>query len=423
MAKKKLDSDVVLHLDPATITASDNIRHTLREGDIDRMVASIIDRGGIQEPVSVELKADGSYALIKGFIRHAAATKMNLQGAGITVPALVRSPADAVDRLKTQVAENVARASLSPIDTAISISKLLDAGVSKLEIRNMFARAGTSKGATVSPMSNSWVNKHLAMLEMPADIIAKIHNGEVSPEAAYELSRVPEERRAVVLEAALEAVAKAAAREEKDEEKLLKAEQAEAKEAAKAEETAKALVVAQEEVTTTQRLYEEKLAALRVTQAAPFDPLDVEADKAHKEAVKAGTTDVKAAQSLVKKAKNKVAKLAGEKSKAEELKDKLAAARSGATPAVGPTAIKKAAAKDKDTPAGAKAAAAQPAAGVVAPTASQIRDGVKDMAKTENTLVVKVVGIFSDFCKGTLTPKLALAELEKVLKLKVPAKQ
>ncbi len=425
MAKKSkapaAGPDIVLQLDPSEILADNNIRHELREGDVDRMIASIIDRGGIQEPVSVELIADAKkgepqYALIKGFIRHAAASKMNASGGDIKVPALVRSPIDSTDRLKTQVAENVVRQSLSPIDTALSIQKLLDAGVSKTEIRSIFARAGSSKGATVSPMSNAWVNNHLNMLQLPAEIIARIHNGEVSAEAAVELAKVPEERREAVLESALEAVKKLAAREEREENQVLKAEQTEAKKEEAAKKLAADLEQAKVEAADAAKLVEEKQAAVRVAAAAPYDPAVPEDKKAHDETVAAAETDYKAAKSLDKKLKNKLAKLMGEKSAAQELKEKLAKARQ--TAAVGPTAIKKAAQADKDTPAGA--AAAQGSA-PVALTAGQIRDGVKDMAKSNNPLVSKVIGIFSDFCKGVLTPKLALADLEKALKLKAPA--
>lgn len=436
MAKKAKapSADIVLQLDPADILADDNIRHSLRDGDVDRLIASIVDRGGIQEPVSVEViegaTAAPHYRLIKGFYRHAAATKMNLQAAGITVPALVRHPQDETERLKLQVAENVARASLSPIDTAYSIQRLLAAGVSRADIRSLFSRAGVGKaGAGVTPMSNAWLNMHLQMLELPADIIAKIHNGEVSMAAAYELSRVPEERRAIVLEKALAETAKEQEREEKDEEKFLKqskkVEDAQAKEA----EAETAIEEAKREQTEAQGLVETKMAALRVAQAQPYDPTDEAQNKAHTESVKAAETDVKAAQQLNKKAKNKVTKALESKAKLEELKAKLKAAQEGAPapvaakPSVGPAAVRKAAQADKQTPEGKAAAAAAPASGAVALTASQVKDGIKEMAKgTENPIVSKVLGIFADFVKGELTPKLALAEFEKTLKLKAPVK-
>jgi ParB family chromosome partitioning protein len=429
MAKKAKaqEQDTVLYLDPADILANDNIRYDVRQGDVDRMVASIVDRGGIQEPVSVEVRTDAKageprYSLIKGFIRHAAAVQMNKSGAGVTVPALVRHTADATDRLKTQVAENVARASLSPIDTALSIQRLMEAGVSRVDIRNLFARSGSGKASSagVSPMSNAWLNIHLGMLELPAAIIAKIHNGEVSAAAAYELSRVPAERREAVLNAALSEVEKQAKKEETDEEKYLKGEQAEAKEAEKAKALADSITAAKQEVTAAGQMVEEKKLAYRTVQGEEHDPTDAKAKAAYNEKLSAAETDYKAAQKLDTKAKNKLSKLLGQQTKAEELKQQLADARAKGTPApaVGPSAVRKAAQKDKETPAGAKAAAAQPPSGAVALTAAQIKDGIRDMAKTDNPIVSKVLGIFSDFCKGVLTPKLALADLEKALKVR-----
>jgi hypothetical protein len=260
------------------------------------------------------------------------------------------------------------------------------------------------------------------MLELPADIIAKIHNGEVSAEAAYELGRVPEERRSAVLERAIEDVTKAANKEEKEEEKLLKAEQAEQAQADKADKAAKDAETAKADQEAAAKLVEEKTLALRKVLAENYDPSDTQARASWEEKRKGAETDVKAAQSLNKKAKNKVAKFVGEKSAAEELKDKLAQARKG-VPAVGPTAVKKAHQKDKQTPAGAAAAAKQPASSSVALTAAQIKDGLRDMAKTENPLVLKVVGIFADYCKGELTPKLALEEFEKFLKVRPVVKK
>src|SRR5262245_59502204 len=187
MAKSKAtpkaadNPDIVLHLDPSEILADDNIRFSLRDGDVERMKASIIERGGVQEPVSVERldqKQNGhAYRLLKGFIRHAAVTSLNAESAGLTLPALVRTTADATDRLKTQVAENVARASMSPMDTALTIKRRVDSGVSRIDIRQLFARAGTKKGAKVSPVSNAWLNIHLNMLELPKAIQKDIHIG------------------------------------------------------------------------------------------------------------------------------------------------------------------------------------------------------------------------------------------------------
>jgi ParB/RepB/Spo0J family partition protein len=418
-AQPEQDYDKVLHISPDAILADDNIRMSLRAADVDRMVESITERGGVQEPISVESipgakRGEPQYRLLKGFIRHAAVSKMNASGAGLTLPVLVRPPADPTERLKIQVTENVARASLSPIDTALSIRRLLEAGVPRTEIRALFARAGGGKGATVSPVSNSWLNIHLNMLSLPAEVIAKIHEGAVSMQAAYELGRVPADRVLAVLEKAEDEVKRQAEREEKDEQKLLKDEQAEAKEAEKAQAAAKELETAKAEVVKTEALMAEKLSAFRAVQAEEYDPADPKAKDAYMERLKAAETDYKAAQGLGKKAKNKVAKLMGQKSKVEELKDKLAEARS--KPTVGPKDVRRAAQADRDTPEG-KAAAGKPNGAAPALSAAEIRQAMKDIAKgTETKMLLQIVGIFNDVFSGQLTPKMALEELEKAVK-------
>lgn len=416
------DLDKVLHLKPEDILArdEDNIRISLRDGDVERMIASIVEQGGVQEPISVERitpvpKSGPKLKLLKGFIRHAAVSKMNLSGAGITLPALVRTVGDETARLKTQIAENVARASLSPIDIALSIQKLLAAGVSRTDIRAIFARAGGEKGATVSPMTNSWLNIHLNMLELPENIQDAIHDGKVTAWGAYELGKVDPDRLQTVFENATALVEKQAKREETDEERFLKAEQADAKEQEKADADARALEAAKADVASTDALKAEKLTALRAAQAVEYDPADKEAKKAHDEGLSSAETDYKAAQGLYKKASNKVAKLLKGSTAAEELKDKLAKAREEPAKAVGPADIKKAAQADK-------AATGDTTGGAVALTAAEIKQALKDIAKgTENPAIIKVVGIISDVTSGKLTPKLALADLEKLLKIKAKA--
>lgn len=415
MAKKAAQDttpDMVLQLKPEDILADDNIRHGApRTQDVDLMMRSVVDRNGVQEPISVELitdpkKGQPKYRLLKGFIRHTAVSRLNKeQAAGLTLPALVRTTTDATDRLKAQVAENVIRASLSPMDTANSIHKLLDAGVPRAEIRDMFSRAGTSKGATVSPMSNAWLNIHLNMLTLPADVQAKIHNGAVTVEAARLLGKVSPDKLAAVLARAEGDVAAMAEQEQKDEDRYLKDEQAQAKETEKAEKAVTELADAKADIGKTEELVKEKLATLRLVQAEEYDPSDAKAKEAYSEKLKGAENDVKAAQGLDKKAKNKVAKLLGQSNKAEEVKERVAKARTAATPAVGPKDVKRA----------AKAEGA-PVSTSKKLSATEMRDAVKDIGKSKNLAVQRVSSVFMELMDGVSTPKLAMEDLEKLLK-------
>lgn len=421
-AAQDAQEDRILHLKPEEILADDNIRFSLREGDVVLMMESIVDRGGVQEPISVEPNTgDGpKYRLLKGFIRHAAVSKLNKEdGAGLTLPAIVRSTSSGVDRLKTQIAENVARSAMTPMDVAMSMRRLLDAGVSKIEIRKMFARPGVGRpssiagqetgGGRVRPIANSLINIHLNMLDLPPDIQEKIHLGLISTWAAYELGKVPAERRAAVLARAENEMASREKEEEKDEERFLKAEQADAKEAEKAAKLAEELEAAKAFVPVMEAKVAEVMTALRAVQAETYDPADAKAKAAYMEKLGAAETDVKAAQKLKKDAANKVSKLMGNATKAEELKEKLRAAREG-TPApaqVGPADIK--AAADAD----AAAQGGEPAQKKL--SASEIRTALVDIETSKNSLVVGVCRILRQCFDGGPSPKMAMEDLEKLL--------
>jgi len=179
----------------------------------------------VLEPVEVE-KIDASvnghqYRLTTGFYRLAAVASLNLTGAGLTVPAIIRPIPTPQERLRRQLAENMERENQSPMDQAIAIQSLLSSGLTKMEVREIFARPGGRKGNKIQPASNSFINMTLSFLELPKTIQEKIHDGRVGVAAAYELTKVPADKRQLVLEKAEEERQKALEREEKDEEKLL----------------------------------------------------------------------------------------------------------------------------------------------------------------------------------------------------------
>jgi hypothetical protein len=99
-----------------------------------------------------------------------------------------------------------------------------------MEVREIFSRPGGRKGNKVQPASNSFINMTLSFLDLPKSIQEKIHDGRVGVAAAYELTKVPADKRTQVLERAEEERQKALEREEKDEEKLLAQEKRQAEE-------------------------------------------------------------------------------------------------------------------------------------------------------------------------------------------------
>lgn len=249
-------------LDPAIIMAKpeDNIRYKTLPSRVDRLAAQILDAGEIHTPIEVEpLPADYEerngfeYRLTVGFGRHAAAMKLNTeQGAGLKLPAIIKTPVDALDRLKRQISENKDRENFNPIDEARAIQALLDSGVPKIEVCNIFARPTGKKGIAYAPASNSWVNMVRELLGFPKKIQDRIADGRIGLEAAHALFKKDKEKWDDILaDIEAERIKKIEA-EDKEEAKFLEAERKEAEAAEKdkaihvAVDTTKATVDASE---------------------------------------------------------------------------------------------------------------------------------------------------------------------------------
>lgn len=371
-------SEGLQQLDPGVILAENNSRFGLKQLRIESLMQSILEQGGVMQPVEVEPIQKGEngmlYRLTAGFYRHAAVTKLNEDSAaGLTLPVIVKPIGDETQRLKRQLAENMERENQSPMDKAVAIKKLVDAGVNRMEIRKMFSTPGGRKGLTLQPASNSFVNMTLSFLDLPKAIQEKIHDGRVGVSAAYELTKVPVEKRSDILEKAEAARLKAIDAEEGEEEKYLasikKAEDAKAKELQVAEELKKA----QAEIESAKKDAEELAATAadkyKEAMAAKGDD-KVKAE----EALKAAASFAKAAEKKVEKLTGEVSKLTTQSEKASKLaaekSAQLAGARAKADKAAKGKAVK---------PADIKKAAAEEGNGYVALNAAQMRGIIKDL--------------------------------------------
>lgn len=414
-----MSQEQITHLDPSKVLAEGNSRFGLKKARLDSLKESILELGGVQSPVGVEplpAPVNGhTHKLVYGFYRHAAVEALNKEnGAGLTLPAIVRKPADSAERLKHQLAENMERENQSPMDQAVAIKQLMDAGVPRLEIRRIFARPGGKKGAEIQPASNAWLNIVLRFLELPKTVQSMIHEGVIGVEAAYELGKVPPDKRAAVIERAKAEREKQLATEAKDEEKYLEAEkklttaQEQEKEAVSKVDETKAAIEAAE------KLRVEKQTALEKIQGEPYMKYSDEQKAEMKERLKAAEADVKGADKLVKDTKNELAKLLQTATKAAETakaqREKLEAARK----AVKAQPKKKAEIGKADV----KAAAAKEGVntGATPLNMSEIRGVLlKDLGKLkEFPKVLQVADVFKRAIDGILTPKQAGLELAKL---------
>jgi hypothetical protein len=402
----------VLQLKPEQIDVTENgARFDMSPSRVESLAESILSEGGVLQPVGVLAGAKGKHTLIYGFHRVAAVDKLNKeQGAGLTVPAVALSREDATALLKTQIAENNERESMSPMDKAVAMKGLMDKGIARGEVRRIFAVPGGSgrKGSSIQPMSNAMLNIHLRFLELPKSFQEKIHSGRLTWAAAYELGRVTPDRRADVLRRAEAEVDALESREEQDEQRYLKTEKrlVEAEQVAAASESE--LERAKSAVVNAAHLIAEKTEAYRAVQKEVGDVvLDKKAtDKDKKlaaEKLKAAEADVTAATKEAKAAKNEVAKFTKKKNnaaeRAEEVKAKLEAARKAlknkpVKPAVGPKGIKEA----------AKAEGVE--TGAVPLTLQDIRELLKDgRTQSEYPKVAAIFKYLTACIDGVTVPK------------------
>ena len=212
---KTADLGVLLHLKPEQIVADSNIRFGLKQSRIDSLAADIAEKGGVIVPVEVEPIKNGTYSLTSGNYRHAAVTRLNRDGAGLTIPAIIVQSAG-IERLRRQLSENTERENMSPMDEAVAITQLLGEGLTRMEIREIFTRPGLKEPAT-----NSFLNMRMSFLNFPKKIQNMIHSGELGVKAAYFLTREPEDKWEPILARAVKETAEETAFEGKIEAEYL----------------------------------------------------------------------------------------------------------------------------------------------------------------------------------------------------------
>jgi ParB family chromosome partitioning protein len=130
---------------------------------------------GIVQPISVrpDPATPGRYIINYGERRYRASMIAGVQ----TIPVFVHKAPDDY----RQVAENLHRADLSPMEMALFIKRRLDAGEKKNEIA---AKLG---------YKNGYVTEHLALLEAPPCVEKAYANGATSARTLYDLRRLHDE--------------------------------------------------------------------------------------------------------------------------------------------------------------------------------------------------------------------------------------
>lgn len=154
----------------------DNPRKNFPPEAIEELAQDIAQRGMLQPIVVSDRNDKGRYLIRFGSRRWRAAIQAGLT----TVPVIF---ADEARNAYDQVAENLKRQNLSPLELAQFIRRRVDAGESNAEV-------GRQLGMDLSTVAH-----HLALLSLPPVLDQALRNGRCeSPRTLHELSRLHEEQ-------------------------------------------------------------------------------------------------------------------------------------------------------------------------------------------------------------------------------------
>ena len=145
-------------------------------------LADSIKEYGVVEPVILKKSVKG-YEIVAGE-RRCKASKI----AGLTtVPAIVKDFTDE-EMMEIALLENIQREDLNPVDTAVSISNIL-------EVRNMTQEEFAKKFGK----SRSYITNLLGLLNLPKSVQELVKNGKLSMSHARSLSKLDDEEKVIYL--------------------------------------------------------------------------------------------------------------------------------------------------------------------------------------------------------------------------------
>lgn len=162
------------------IVVAENVRRDV--GDIAELADSIRAHG-VLEPIVCCPSADGKRVeLLMGQRRLAAARSVGLE----TIPTILRPRPSDRDRILMQLAENLAREEMSPIDEGIAFQELVQLQVPKSDIVRAIHR------------THKYVQDRLRLLELPDCVRMAVDLGYVRVAAALEFPRALLDRREAI---------------------------------------------------------------------------------------------------------------------------------------------------------------------------------------------------------------------------------
>ena len=142
------------------------------DNDLDLLKESILQHGVLQ-PIAVRRLDDGLYRIIAGERRWRASVAARDSGRACRrkgydlsrIPAVILEPETDADRLEMQLVENLARADMTPVETAKAVTRLMDCldADAKPSMAELGRRLGRSK---------AWVHQMLSLGSSEAQAVA-----------------------------------------------------------------------------------------------------------------------------------------------------------------------------------------------------------------------------------------------------------
>jgi ParB family transcriptional regulator, chromosome partitioning protein len=154
----------------------DQPREEFEPEALERLAQSLRSRGQLQ-PIRVRWHDEmGAYMVVVGERRWRAATMAGLTSLSCVI---VDGPLPPDEILAVQMIENAVREDLKPIEQANAYRRLIDA-------------KGWSARQLASELSihHAQVVRALALLDLPAEVQARVEQGTLSPATAYEVSKL-----------------------------------------------------------------------------------------------------------------------------------------------------------------------------------------------------------------------------------------
>lgn len=193
--KIKAEGAVISHywmvpVESVVVDQRNNNRYgAYQEEDLRDLLEDLDNQKGIETPVICRPLPDYQPLLVEGYRRHAAVTLWNSRhkpSEAVKLPVMLKEMNDD-EALEANVAENVKRRSLTPMDVAVGIRNLTNNGRSDEEIAHIYQK------------SPAWISRQRLLLRLDKHLRGRVHSGDILGTSAIELAELEDEKRGIVV--------------------------------------------------------------------------------------------------------------------------------------------------------------------------------------------------------------------------------